>query len=82
VLDLGAETAAASAGATSATSAAGATGATGARGAAAVDRAAAHAGNGLDSDAQGKETPAWLPPEDRVVWRWHRIEDRIVEDLP
>ncbi|TVP47321.1 MAG: hypothetical protein EA350_05610 [Gemmatimonadales bacterium] len=37
--------------------------------------------NGVAVTAE-RETPAWLPPQDRVVWRWHRIEDRIVEELP
>jgi chromosomal replication initiator protein len=27
-----------------------------------------------------EEPPVWTPPWDRVVWRWPRIEDRIVED--
>jgi len=30
--------------------------------------------------AGAEEPPAWTPPRDRVVWRWPRIEDRIVED--
>lgn len=45
--------------------------------------------SGLEPDStlgepwgDAEEPPAWMPPRDRVVWRWPRIEDRIVEDTP
>jgi chromosomal replication initiator protein len=70
VLDLGSDPDAGSAGART-TSAASST----------TARGSTPAGEQTDTMADERETPAWNPPEDRVVWRWHRIEDRIVEDL-
>jgi chromosomal replication initiator protein len=34
---------------------------------------------GVAVPAGAEDAQAWVPPRDRVVWRWHRIEDRIVE---
>ncbi len=47
-----------------------------------VEGGGGEASGGLDPVEEAEEAQAWVPPRDRVVWRWHRIEDRIVEGQP